>query len=109
MAMKSLLKLRNHETKDYHCDRLHNSKVVAEVCSVDIVFILMVSNKHIFFTFYSTINLLDIGLCIIMASIYDTKINLFISYYNRRDEKSTSASLNMKLFLSVLRHSEFGV
>jgi hypothetical protein len=68
--MKALLKLRNLETKEYHCDRLHDSKAEAEVWPVDIVFILMVSNKHVFFTFYSTINLPDIGLCIILANMY---------------------------------------
>lgn len=50
MTMKPLLKLRNLETKEFQCDRLHNSKVVAEVWPVDILFILMVSNKHVFFT-----------------------------------------------------------
>lgn len=69
MTMKPLLKLRNHETKDYHCDRLHISKVQVEVWPVDIVFILMASNKHVFFTFYSTNCLPDIGLCIILASM----------------------------------------
>jgi hypothetical protein len=70
VTMKPLLKLRNHETKEYQCDRLHNSKVEVEVWPVDIVFILIVSNKHVFFTFYSAVNLPDIGLCIILASMY---------------------------------------
>ena len=40
----------------------------------------MFSDKHAFFTFYSTINLPDIGLCIILASMYkdNIKIDLFI-------------------------------
>ena len=67
--MKPLMKLRNLETKEYHCDRLHNSKVETEVWPVDIVLILMISNKYVFFTFYSTIYLPDIGLCLILASM----------------------------------------
>jgi len=59
VTMKPLLKLRNLETKEYHCDRLQNSKVVIEVWPVYIVLILMVSNKDVFFTFYSTIYLPD--------------------------------------------------
>ena len=81
--MKPLLKLQNHETKDFQYDRLHNSKVEAEVWPLYIVDILIVSNKRVFFTFYNTNNLPDIGLWVILDNMYKDfylryKINIFI-------------------------------
>lgn len=44
MTMKPLLKLKNHETREFHSDRLHNSKVESEVWPIYTVAMWIISN-----------------------------------------------------------------